>query len=77
MSLICVDCGKPYPSGERGGHCTLCCESFRSDGAFEKHRTGKAGAKTCLPLADTDLEQDARGYWHLPASGDPFPWGKK
>lgn len=78
MRLTCRDCGRSYPGGERGGHCTVCHESFRSDHLFDRHRVGRhepAGQRRCL----TETEMQARGWVrrdHGWSGGGEFPVDK-
>jgi hypothetical protein len=60
----CTQCGRNYPTGERGGHCTNCHQSFTSDSAFELHRTGPH-PRTCLTPAQMLALVDAHGALKL------------
>lgn len=49
--LICHMCGKRYSGSDRaGGHCRGCCESFRSQGDFDRHRVGSHDDRGCLTV---------------------------
>lgn len=68
--MTCGHCGKGYGNG--GGHCTGCHESFNSDTAFDKHRTGDYDTGRRCMTAD---EMTAKGMsknskdWWITATG--------
>lgn len=71
--IIHPACGKTW-TGLRRAHCAVCCETFNSDSAADKHRVGKPGVdRRCLPPAEAGLvavEQPWGTCWQAPGS-DP------
>lgn len=63
----CPTCGRTHGTSDRsGGHCSACHLSFRSQSAFDKHRTGPYdGQRRCL----TPDEMEGKG-WSLDDKGD-------
>lgn len=65
-------CGKSW-TGVSRAHCPVCHETFNSDYAAEKHRTGKYGGdRRCLSPADAGLvgvEQPWGMCWQTPSDG--------
>lgn len=43
--------------------CSACSEIFNSVGAFDRHRAGKADARTCRAPRDIGMTLNAAGYW--------------
>ena len=88
LDCHCPDCDRKFNGSDRsGGHCRGggyggCCESFRSLGGFDKHRTGPhepTGQRRCL----TPDEMIAKGWtvddnhtWRMPAPANS-PWKDK
>lgn len=82
----CPDCGQGYSGADRsGGHCRGggyggCCQSFASNYAGEKHRTGRYDAqRRCLTpdeLTAKGWTQDESGAWRTPAPANN-PWKKE
>jgi len=81
-------CGKTIPGGSSGGHCSVCCESFRGEAAFDKHfiRHREDGSTVRLECQDPatavtptgkplEYWQDDKGIWHLGARGTGDWWG--
>lgn len=67
-------CGKSW-TGLSRSHCPACHETFNSDSAAEKHRTGRPGPdRRCLPAVEAGLvavEQPWGVCWQTPtAEGD-------
>lgn len=65
------ECGKTW-TGLRRAHCPACHETFNSDSAAEKHRTGKPGVdRRCADPATVGLvavEQPWGTCWQAPGS---------
>jgi hypothetical protein len=70
----CHDCGAAYRGSQTaGGHCTACHQSFRSQGAFDKHRTGAGDERRCRAgdeLAERGMIIDDIGQWRYPPPED-------
>lgn len=58
-------CGKII-SGIKQEHCAVCCETFSTTRAGDRHRKGPYSARYCTDPATVGLVQDARGVWRLP-----------
>jgi len=73
--MTCGDCGKTYGNG--GGHCTECHESFNSDTAFDRHRTGDFDTgRRCMTseeMTGKGMSLNAKGWW-ITATSDH--WNK-
>jgi hypothetical protein len=68
-------CGKSW-TGLRRSHCPVCHETFNSDSAADKHRTGKPGIdRRCVDPATVGLvavEQPWGTCWQAPGSDFRF-----
>lgn len=65
MAAQCRQCGRNYPTGEQGGHCTGCHLSFSSDRVFDRHRVG-SDTRRCLTepeMLDKGFRLRDNGYW--------------
>lgn len=73
MAALCAQCGRAYPTGERGGHCTVCHESFSGDTLFDWHiiMTDPRGCKTPEDMRAAGFIQRATGYWGWNKVYDP------
>lgn len=71
-------CGRSW-SGVSRAHCPKCHETFSSDSAAEKHRTGKHGVdRRCVDPASVGLvsrDQPWGVMWTNPAPVGGRPWG--
>lgn len=70
--LICRQCGAAYGGSQAsGGHCTGGCHrSFRSQGAFDKHRTRDF---TCIDVANTPPWRETDTGWTPYPPNTRFP----
>lgn len=87
LDCTCAECGRRFNGSDRsGGHCRGgayggCCQSFRSLGGFEKHRTGKyePNERRCLTpdeLLELGWSVDDNYTWRMPAPA-VNPWKKE
>lgn len=73
MTITHGECGSTW-TGLRRAHCPACHETFNSDSAADKHRTGKYGVdRHCIPPEKAGLvavEQPWGTCWQTPGSDD-------
>ena len=79
LDCLCPDCGQRYSGSDRsGGHCRGrfggCCQSFRSNYAASKHRTGphQDGQRRCFTedeLLPKGWSKDEQGAWRTAPPG--------
>jgi hypothetical protein len=60
-------CGKSW-TGNRISHCPVCCETFTSEGAGDRHRVGdwNDGTRRCRTpeeMIEAGLALNERGQW--------------
>jgi hypothetical protein len=89
-NIRCHICGGTFSGTDRsGGHCraplpdgSLCCQSFASQHAADKHRVGPydpPGQRWCLTpdeMRSEGWQQDERGAWRT-APPTNNPWKKE
>lgn len=69
-ALISHSCGRSW-TGLNRAHCPACHETFNSDGAAERHRSGPHGARVCLPPSSVGLVASREPWglcWKRPGS---------
>lgn len=48
---MCKRCGRNW-QGKSECHCAGCCNHFRSEAAFRKHRAGKVEERRCMTVEE-------------------------
>lgn len=69
MKTTCQECGKSW-GGVRASHCTVCHESFSSEGSGDKHRRGEYPSKRYCSTEGL-VHDDKRDVWKLPGTWIP------
>ena len=70
MNATCPACHATWPVSERTGHCRGCCQTFGSNTAADKHRTGPHNARYCKDPAAIGMHLDDAGIWRLPQTDE-------
>ncbi len=65
MICQCPDCGATYSGAQRsGGHCRDGCHrTFRSQSAFDAHRTGPYSNRSCIDVTATEGWRNTDRGW--------------
>ena len=66
--------------GKRACQCSACLKYFKTDSAFDKHRTGSYPDRRCLTddeLAAAGWSISIEGYWRKPAPKNAFAGRKR
>lgn len=65
-------CGKTW-QGLKPEHCPVCCQTFSTTRAGDRHRKGPHDARFCVDPAGVGLEfDDGRQLWRLTTGDNPW-----